>query len=184
MFEIIVVVVLSVLVSGWILPWLRRQVTEDPPAPPAPPVPRLPPAPPVPRPPPAHPPPVYKPRVWQPPSYAPESTPRRSPFPPPTSDKKPWESEYTEDWRQVSREYRKSKGWTCEGCGVNLSRHRRLLHAHHQSMDKSDNSPANLRAYCVICHSEQPHHDKLRVSIRINGEYDEVISIRHAQGIR
>lgn len=183
MFEIIVVVVLSALVSGWILHWLRRQVTEDPPAPPPPPAPRLPPAPPVLRLPPA-PPPVYKPRVWQPPSYAPESTPRRSPFPPPTSDKKPWESEYTEDWRQVSREYRKSKGWTCEGCGVNLSRHRRLLHAHHQSMDKSDNSPSNLRAYCVICHSEQPHHDKLRVSIRISGEYDEVISIRHSQGIR
>ena len=178
MFEIIVIVVISALASLWLLHWLTRQVTDDPP----------PPLPPIPKPPPpsSRPPPVYKPRVWQPPSYVPDQAPCRaaSLTPAPASDKKPWESEYTADWRQVSREYRKSKGWTCEGCGVNLSRHRRLLHAHHYSMDKSDNSPANLRAYCVICHSEQPHHDKLRVSIRISGEYDEVISIRHSQGIR
>lgn len=66
---------------------------------------------------------------------------------------------YSSTWKKKSREYRESVDWTCESCGVDLSAHRKLLHAHHKNGVKSDNSFLNLQALCIECHSLQPKHN-------------------------
>lgn len=73
-------------------------------------------------------------------------------------------SGYTPDWPSISREYRKSKGYRCEICGVVLSSNKGLLHVHHKNGVKTDNSPRNLMALCSDCHKKQPHHHQLYVS--------------------
>lgn len=73
-------------------------------------------------------------------------------------------SGYTPDWPSISREYRKSKGYRCEICGVELSSQKGLLHVHHKDGVKTHNSPSNLMALCSVCHKKQPHHQHLYVS--------------------
>jgi len=67
-------------------------------------------------------------------------------------------SSYSLDWSQVSTSYRQSKGWTCEKCHVNLSKHRNLLHTHHINGIKADNRSGNFKALCIDCHSKEPMH--------------------------
>lgn len=71
---------------------------------------------------------------------------------------------YTNNWNQVSENYRKSKDYICELCGVDLSQHKYLLQVHHKNGIKSDNSYSNLMALCAICHKNQPNHQHLYVS--------------------
>ena len=60
---------------------------------------------------------------------------------------------YTEDWRVISREYREAAGWTCNRCGANLFRRKRLLHVHHKNGKRKDNRNANLEVLCALYHS-------------------------------
>ena len=71
---------------------------------------------------------------------------------------------YVKDWARISRDFRSTRGWICENCGVDLSSNRRLLHTHHISGVKTDNSPKNLKALCAICHSEEPAHSHLNIT--------------------
>jgi hypothetical protein len=72
---------------------------------------------------------------------------------------------YSENWKEVSRRYRENLGWKCEGCSVDLSTqaHRKLLHVHHINGVKGDDSPNNLKALCVDCHSKEEMHEHLFV---------------------
>lgn len=65
---------------------------------------------------------------------------------------------YTKDWSEISRFYRSSVSWVCEGCGVNLVNQKDLLHTHHRDGVKSNNATSNLQALCIECHSKQPNH--------------------------
>ena len=71
-------------------------------------------------------------------------------------------SGYSSGWPSISYSYRRSKGWSCESCKVNLRNFRNLLHTHHIDMNKKNNDKSNFRALCVSCHSDQPHHQKMK----------------------
>ncbi|TNC85287.1 MAG: HNH endonuclease [Thalassolituus sp.] len=71
---------------------------------------------------------------------------------------------YADNWKDISRDLRDSRNWTCECCGVNLRNTPALLHTHHINGVKRDNRPENLKALCIDCHRKQPQHDYMRVT--------------------
>jgi len=70
---------------------------------------------------------------------------------------------YTDDWQMISAKYRAGKNYTCEYCGVDLSKKKQLLHTHHKSGVKTNNKIANLQALCIDCHRKQANHEHLFV---------------------
>ncbi len=92
-------------------------------------------------------------------------------------------SGYTKNWDRVSRERRKSDGWVCDGCRVNLSQkqYQKYLHVHHINGVKYDESNENLRCLCVVCHANQPNHSHMKPQAR---EYQSLIRrLRREQGL-
>lgn len=89
-------------------------------------------------------------------------------------------SGYTDDWKAVSARYRKSVGFCCEFCRVDLNTHRHLLHSHHINRNKEDNSDANLQALCLDCHRKQPQHEYMRVK---HDEMVKLTELRRVQGL-
>ncbi|OLO09863.1 hypothetical protein BTW10_17745 [Chromohalobacter japonicus] len=85
---------------------------------------------------------------------------------------------YTEDWQEVSRRYRESREYVCEGCGVDLSRRQYLLHTHHINGVRSDNAEHNLKALCADCHSKEPGHVHMAVPHKVR---QEIAHLRHEQ---
>lgn len=73
------------------------------------------------------------------------------------------DNNYSDNWTNVSSDYRASVNWQCEKCGVDLSSNRGLLDTHHKNGVKSDESIANLVALCKICHSQEPMHGHMKV---------------------
>ena len=70
---------------------------------------------------------------------------------------------YSEDYEELSLQFRKNNNWTCQKCGIKLKpEHHHFLHVHHINGVKSDNKPTNLMCLCIKCHSEQPDHDHLK----------------------
>jgi hypothetical protein len=68
---------------------------------------------------------------------------------------------YSNDFNQISSNYRKSQNWKCEQCGLDLSSNKRNLHTHHIDGNKSNNRYSNLQALCIECHSTQPNHSQM-----------------------
>lgn len=77
------------------------------------------------------------------------------------------ENEYTTDWGDISKRYRESVGWKCEGkyhLGDNdFSGNIGFLHVHHKNSIKSDNSESNLEALCAICHKSISGHENMHI---------------------
>lgn len=73
---------------------------------------------------------------------------------------------YTSDFDQVSREYRKSRGFTCERCGTRLHKHKKLTDTHHKNGDKRDNQDDNLICLCKLCHAEEHPHYRVSADAR------------------
>lgn len=73
---------------------------------------------------------------------------------------------YPVDFNRISARVREIRNYTCERCGLCLEAmaDRKFLHCHHLHGDKTDNSYRRLRALCIKCHSEQPHHQRMRGS--------------------
>ena len=83
---------------------------------------------------------------------------------------------YVREWKGISFQYRRMKGWTCEDCGLNLVRHKHLLHTHHINRDKKNNEHSNFRALCVKCHSRQPfHYERMSTKFAKEIEFIEVL---------
>ena len=57
-------------------------------------------------------------------------------------------------WPAISRWYRQEQDWICENCGINLQARREFLDTHHVR-GRLFNSPADLKALCIKCHSDQ-----------------------------
>jgi len=47
---------------------------------------------------------------------------------------------YTADWKQLADRYKADRGFRCEACGVDLNKHKKLLHVHHRNGVKGDNN--------------------------------------------
>lgn len=69
---------------------------------------------------------------------------------------------YSNDFSEVSLQYRTSKNFICEECGINLFNNRKYLHTHHIDGDKSNNNNYNLKALCIECHAKQPNHEWMK----------------------
>lgn len=96
------------------------------------------------------------------------------------------ESRYTRDWAKVSRNYKESRGWRCEDCGVYCGAQgdRRLMHVHHRDLNPQNNHLGNLDALCVVCHSTRPGtgHRRLAGAITSDGRRWAVEQLRRQQG--
>lgn len=63
---------------------------------------------------------------------------------------------YTHDWDEQSKNYRMSKKFTCENCGLNLGTNLSdgfYLETHHIDGNKRNNIDSNLTCLCVLCHA-------------------------------
>ncbi len=72
-------------------------------------------------------------------------------------------SVYAANWREISDNLREAVNWTCEGCKINLSNARQLLHVHHIDGVKGNNARSNLKVLCKACHRMEPLHDHMYV---------------------
>lgn len=68
-------------------------------------------------------------------------------------------NEYSDNWSEIAREYKKYKNWTCEECGRIFFNNPQMLDVHHIDGSKYNNSYSNLRALCKECHAKQPYHE-------------------------
>ena len=66
-------------------------------------------------------------------------------------------NDYPDNWDEISKRYRKSKGWTCEKCNLDCSDNKKNLHCHHIG-PKYDSNHQNLQALCISCHKLEPGH--------------------------
>lgn len=87
---------------------------------------------------------------------------------------------YSNNWQEITLEYRKSKNFTCECCGVNLTSEGALLHTHHINRNKQDNAPENLQALCIDCHRKQDNHDHLKIT---HAQMTRINELRREQGL-
>ena len=83
------------------------------------------------------------------------------------SDKTAPPGGYAKDWSRIAFRLKKQRNWCCDECGVDLSDHPSLLHGHHKNGVVSDNRPENIDVLCIVCHSEQPAHQRLKPSVRV-----------------
>ncbi len=62
---------------------------------------------------------------------------------------------YVRDWERISTEYRESKEYTCEKCGLHIDDPmlRFYMHTHHKDGNKQNNKLNNLQCLCVRCHA-------------------------------
>lgn len=92
-------------------------------------------------------------------------------------------NQYANNWEHISRDYRRSKGWVCEQCNVNLSKNRSLLHTHHINSQKNENNYSNLMALCVECHANQHMHQHMYNNPHTNKNIKTIKKIRSEQGV-
>jgi len=87
---------------------------------------------------------------------------------------------YSKDWDKISSKTRESVNYECQHCEVNLVGHKRLLHVHHKSGEKSDNSSDNLIALCADCHRKEPFHGHMFVK---HEDTQKINQLRNEQGV-
>lgn len=90
-----------------------------------------------------------------------------------------YESGYAEDWKNISSRYREKMDYTCEECKTDFIHNKNLLHTHHISGVKSDNSNSNLKAVCVDCHKKEPMHEHIFIH---HDDMLKIYEIRRSQG--
>lgn len=71
---------------------------------------------------------------------------------------------YPQNWNSISKQIKELKNYTCEICNWNpkTDKGKRFIHTHHQNGDKTKNTPENLKALCIDCHSKQPYHSQIQ----------------------
>ena len=84
-----------------------------------------------------------------------------------------YDGDYTDDWPDISARIKRTSGYLCSVCGVDLSEDQQLLHVHHIDGVKTNNATMNLQALCADCHRKQARHAQMYVS------HDAMIRIAH-----
>ena len=90
-----------------------------------------------------------------------------------------FDGQYTADWREVARRYKETNNFTCENCLLDLRDVSHLLHVHHINGVKTNNSPANLKALCIQCHSQESDHSHITISAE---NAQQIAKLRWEQG--
>ena len=77
---------------------------------------------------------------------------------------------YTKDWDMISKQYRESKNYTCERCGLTIDDEydKQYMHTHHINGDKLNNHESNLQCLCVDCHAHVDEQHTRRLTTGAN----------------
>ena len=65
---------------------------------------------------------------------------------------------YPNSWKDISKEIRRSKDYTCEQCGVELRDAQECLDVHHKDYDKQNIQDSNFVCLCKCCHAQHHAH--------------------------
>lgn len=80
------------------------------------------------------------------------------------------DNEYPDNWKEITRSYRESVGWKCEGKyhigDRDFSHDHNFLDTHHLNSQKNDCREENLQALCRICHNSQSGHENMYIPSR------------------
>lgn len=87
---------------------------------------------------------------------------------------------YDADFKERSRACRKRANYICQNCNVDLSRHKRLLDAHHPERIKSNSSIQDLIALCKDCHRKEPFHEHMPIK---REDMELLNKLRREQGL-
>lgn len=60
---------------------------------------------------------------------------------------------YVNGWDEVSLRYRAKQNFTCEKCGIDLTKSKYYLEVHHINSNKTENKESNLQCLCTECHA-------------------------------
>ena len=77
---------------------------------------------------------------------------------------------YTRNWDEISTNYKISKDYTCEKCGLKIddAYDRQYIHCHHIDGDKKNNAESNLKCLCLDCHAHVNEHHTKRLTTGAN----------------
>ena len=84
---------------------------------------------------------------------------------------------YTQQWREISTQFKIKRAYTCEHCGwkPNRTYHKKFVHTHHQNGDKTNNGKDNLKVLCIECHSNV---DEYHTRIKSQKNYKEFMKVK------
>ena len=71
-------------------------------------------------------------------------------------------NEYSDNWELLSKKLREEAGYTCKKCKHNFENEKNLLQVHHKDGVKWNDSRENLVVLCLVCHSNEPGHNKMK----------------------
>lgn len=69
---------------------------------------------------------------------------------------------YSSDFKAQADQAKALRDYRCGQCGIDLTQHRKYLHAHHKDGQKHDSSLANMTVLCIACHAEQYQHSHIK----------------------
>lgn len=93
---------------------------------------------------------------------------------------------YSADFTMQGDRMKAKRGYRCDSCGINLTNHRKYLHAHHRDGQKHDSRDENIAVLCVACHAEQYNHSHLKAApdyldfLRVRNSIEAVTPARPA----
>ena len=65
---------------------------------------------------------------------------------------------YIAEWENISKDLKRKNNYRCERCNLNLTEHKKYLHAHHIDMNTRNNHSENIKILCIKCHGREPNH--------------------------
>tara|TARA_B100000575_G_C23051354_1_gene605211 strand:+ start:90 stop:941 length:852 start_codon:yes stop_codon:yes gene_type:complete len=71
-------------------------------------------------------------------------------------------NKYSENWSLTSKKLRQDAGYECSKCQKNFEKNLDLLQVHHKDGVKWNDSKDNLIVLCLVCHSNEPGHKKMK----------------------
>jgi hypothetical protein len=87
-------------------------------------------------------------------------------------------NEYSEQWREISTQFKTKKNYTCEKCTWKANNHnqKKFIHTHHKNGDKTNNGKDNLKVLCIECHSNV---DEYHRQIKSQSNYNDFIQLKN-----